>query len=410
MSPADAASADAAIREAPCTTAALAEHARVPIAFLVERMLDPALVRPGPLDFGMLERPVAVPWPKDYDAVAGERPVDWAARWDVSTWGVIAMQAGGERVGGAVVAWNTGGVDMLEDRRDLAVLWDIRLAPFARGRGLGSRLWQAAERWARARGCSQLKVETQNINVAACRLYQRSGAVLRGVNRGAYAGFPDEVQLIWYRKLDGVAIVDTYADFEALAAAEVEGRDYVVRIRAVGGAPFVIAAPHGGGIEPGTSEVADAIAGREYSFCAFEGIGSADNRRLHVTSTRFDEPRCLALAGAGGRVVTIHGMAMEAPVVELGGLDHGLIGRLGRALVRRGFDARLAEARGIRGLDPGNLCNRGAGGAGVQLELSLGLRRSFFLALGAAGRRTRTRRFAAFVGAVREGLSEGLPC
>jgi GNAT superfamily N-acetyltransferase len=86
---------------------------------------------------------------------------------------------------------------MLEGRDDLAVLWDIRVSPEARGRGVGAALFRAAERWAKARGCLHLRVETQNINVAACRFYARQGCVLRAVNRHAYAELPDEIQLLW---------------------------------------------------------------------------------------------------------------------------------------------------------------------------------------------------------------------
>jgi GNAT superfamily N-acetyltransferase len=38
-----------------------------------------------------------------------------------------------------------------------------------RGLGIGAALFRAAERWAVARGARWLKVETQNVNVAACR-------------------------------------------------------------------------------------------------------------------------------------------------------------------------------------------------------------------------------------------------
>jgi GNAT superfamily N-acetyltransferase len=64
---------------------------------------------------------------------------------------------------------------MLEGRRDLSVLWDIRVAPDARGKSIGSALFQRVEAWAQARGCRQLKIETQNIIVRACELYARPG-------------------------------------------------------------------------------------------------------------------------------------------------------------------------------------------------------------------------------------------
>jgi GNAT superfamily N-acetyltransferase len=99
------------------------------------------------------------------------------------------------------VAFRTPGLDMLEGRDDLAVLWDLRVAPEVRGRGVGSGLFRAAEAWARARGCRRMKMETQDINVPACRFYARRGFVLRAADRFAYRGFPAETQLLWYEDL-----------------------------------------------------------------------------------------------------------------------------------------------------------------------------------------------------------------
>jgi GNAT superfamily N-acetyltransferase len=183
--------------------ATLAEYAHVPIAFEVRSTLD--CTAPGGGLGGLLlsERDVAVPYRKDYDAIAGEGPARWARRFDVSNWGVLAARVNGERVGGAVIAFDTPGVEMLEGRRDLAVLWDLRVAPAARGRGVGTALFAAAARWAAARGCGWLKVETQNVNVPACRFYARRGCTLGAINRFAYHEFPDEIQLLWYKELSG---------------------------------------------------------------------------------------------------------------------------------------------------------------------------------------------------------------
>jgi phage replication-related protein YjqB (UPF0714/DUF867 family) len=54
-------------------------------------------------------------------------------------------------------------------------------------------------------------------------------------------------------------MADTYPNFEALSAAETSGVDYDILIRRETVA-FAIVAPHGGGIEGGTSELADAVA------------------------------------------------------------------------------------------------------------------------------------------------------
>jgi hypothetical protein len=66
---------------------------------------------------------------------------------------------------------------------------------------VASALFAAVETWARSRGCFQLKVETQNTNVAACRFYAHEGCVLRTVRKGAYPDLPDEVQLLWFKDL-----------------------------------------------------------------------------------------------------------------------------------------------------------------------------------------------------------------
>ena len=176
-------------------------HAEIPISFLVERVLDLVLIDGGLGGIRLSEVPVEEPWIKNYDAIRGEGPTRWAKRFDVTNWGLIAAHAGERRVGGAVVAYNTGGVNMLEGRSDLAVLWDIRVHPEARSAGVGTELFHAAVRWARERGCRTMKVETQNINVPACRFYRHVGCSLGTIDRFAYPEHPNEVQLLWFKDL-----------------------------------------------------------------------------------------------------------------------------------------------------------------------------------------------------------------
>ena len=76
----------------------------------------------------MSERAVEVPWLKDYDVIRGEGPTSWARRFDVTNWGLISAQDPRRRVGGAVVAFNTPGVSMLEGRSDKGT-WIRRLSP-----------------------------------------------------------------------------------------------------------------------------------------------------------------------------------------------------------------------------------------------------------------------------------------
>ena len=147
------------------------------------------------------EREVAEPWVKDYDTCEEDLPTNWPRRFDLSNWGFFSARRGDRALGWAAIAFDTPGVHMLEGRRDLAVLWDIRVDPEARGSGVGSALFRAAEAWARARGCRQLKIETQNVNVGACRFYRRQGCVLGGLHRFAYPAEMGEVQLLWWKTI-----------------------------------------------------------------------------------------------------------------------------------------------------------------------------------------------------------------
>jgi GNAT superfamily N-acetyltransferase len=179
----------------------LEEYARISIAFEVSRILELSLRDGGIGGFELVDRPVAPASVRDYDAIPGNRPMDWGRRFDLSNWGLFSARLDGECAGGAVVAFKTPGVLMLEDRRDLAVLWDLRVSPQARRRGVGAALFAAAEQWARERGCCTLKVETQNINVPACRFYASRGCTLGAIHRFAYPEHPEEVQLLWYKNL-----------------------------------------------------------------------------------------------------------------------------------------------------------------------------------------------------------------
>lgn len=200
-------------------------------------------------------------------------------------------------------------------------------------------------------------------------------------------------------------MADTYRNFAELAEKERAGIDYGIRVRRAEPA-FAIVAPHGGGIEPGTSELADAVAGESSSFYAFDGLKSSGNAVLHITSTRFDEPMCLVLLGNTGRVVTMHGEESEADGegVFVGGLDEELGSQIGKALCAKGFDVRTHSDPRLQGRDPANVCNRGTSGKGVQLELSKAVRATLFRSLTREGRKHPTERFDVFVKAIRRTL------
>ncbi len=178
----------------------LPEYGSIPIAFQVSHVLDVELVDGGLGGLALHERRLAEPLSKDYDALPGHAPTDWPRHHDLSGWGLFSAFLGEERVGGGVLAHDVETLPALAGRPDRAELFDLRVAPTHRGRGVGSLLFAAALGWARERGCRSLRIETQNVNVPACRFYVAQGCTLASVDRLAYPELAGEVELVWSRE------------------------------------------------------------------------------------------------------------------------------------------------------------------------------------------------------------------
>ena len=87
-----------------------------------------------------------------------------------------------------------------------------------------------------------------------------------------------------------------------------------------------ILAPHGGGIEPGTSELCLAVAGYHpaslpqippagvtYDYWMFEGLRDSDNAELHVTSTGCDDGEAVSLCAGSLNALALHGFQPRPP-------------------------------------------------------------------------------------------------
>lgn len=187
----------------PVLTAPISEIKKISdisIAFEVKTIFEVQPIDHGLDGLNLVEVPVEKPYTKDYDT---EEPlIRWQQKWDLSNWGLFFALDGEQRIGSALIAWRTEGVNMLQERDDLAVLWDFRVRPGNRGKGVGRALFSAAADWAQARKCTEMIIETQNINVPACRFYAAMGSELWSINRFAYPDMPEEIQLLWRFPLD----------------------------------------------------------------------------------------------------------------------------------------------------------------------------------------------------------------
>lgn len=169
----------------------------------------------------------------------------------------------------------------------------------------------------------------------------------------------------------GKTMPDFYGSVDEVLAHE--RRHVTILERHRGRSTVAVLAPHAGAIEPLTGELAQAIAGREHRLYCFIGNLPSQNNRLHITSTRFDEPGLRQVLQHARVAVSLHGAAGDDEAVTLvGGANRRLAYRVGEALEAAGFT--VIEASGpLAGADPRNLVNRVPEG-GVQLELTRKLR------------------------------------
>ncbi len=172
---------------------------------------------------------------------------------------------------------------------------------------------------------------------------------------------------------------------------------------------FLIFTPHGGGIEPGTSEIVEEVAKEDFSHYSFEGHGNGC-ASLHITSHNFDEPKLIGQLKKHATAISIHGMANRQDCdIYIGGLDVELIEKVNKILSTAGYSVLTRKMKSIPGLeatDPNNVTNRCKLKQGVQIEISDSLRKSFFKGdyKKKRGRASKSDAFYIFCGAIRKTL------
>ena len=176
-------------------------YSNIPIKFEVHSIFRLKNINHGLGGIKFIEEEVEIPYIKDYDST-DDSIEDWEKDFDTSNWGVFIAESDGIHVGGVTIAYDTPRVNMLDYRDDISVIWDMRVHPDYRGKGIGSRLFDHAVEWSMERNCKFLKVETQNINIPACRFYVSKGCELGFIDKHAYQkeGLEDEVKLVWFKE------------------------------------------------------------------------------------------------------------------------------------------------------------------------------------------------------------------
>jgi phage replication-related protein YjqB (UPF0714/DUF867 family) len=200
----------------------------------------------------------------------------------------------------------------------------------------------------------------------------------------------------------GTVSMPSYASFTALQDKERSGVDYRIRVR-YGHSGIAVMAIHGGGIEPGTTEIADAIASDAHTFYSFSGLKTSGNAELHISSRKFDEPVGVEIAEKAWTVVTIHGCKDRKAMTYVGGRHAQLKLAIKQGLAVAGFP--VADAMRFPGVNPKNICNRNRLGMGLQLEISLGMRQVLFEDLSRLQRNRVTPSFLPYVRALQASIN-----
>lgn len=178
-------------------------YAEIPESFKVEYVfrVEPVENGLGGLEFTLEKVQSYMRWEEQDEE---EGPKGWSRKYKVEDWGVFMAFKGSTPVGGiAIGADAPEGLKSPFEPEDTAMVWDIRVRPEERRRGVASVMFRRGAEWAREEGHRRLKLEVTSANVPMCKFCVKSGCELAAVHRLGYetTKFPNEAMLIWYYEL-----------------------------------------------------------------------------------------------------------------------------------------------------------------------------------------------------------------
>lgn len=150
------------------------------------------------------------------------------------------------------------------------------------------------------------------------------------------------------------------------------------------GKPMIIAV-HGGNIESGSGELAEMVAGRDWSLYHFKGITAPDydgeilqSGYMHLTSHKFSEPLALEMTKKAPVCLSLHGFPAKKHKVDfcVGGKNEKLRKEIVKELSKKFPRYKSCElcCPPYLGMHDENIVNR-CKKFGVQIEMSPKVRR-----------------------------------
>lgn len=201
---------------------------------------------------------------------------------------------------------------------------------------------------------------------------------------------------------------DCYSDFNELKKNTHKNKDWRIDTKTRKNKKILVTAIHGGGIEPGTTEIARRISNvGKYNFFTFEGLRKSNNDQLHITSTHFSEPHLQKMLKDTKETISIHGFSGDDPIVYIGGKNKGMSKAIATQLRRKGFTVKESPEN-IDAQSSDNFVNKNESNSDVQLELTTALRKGFFkhYKLDRSNTDKYTPEFYKFANAVQKGIEK----
>ena len=166
----------------------------------VDQVLRPEMPQNGLGGIRFVQEAVARPHWKDLGAYDNPLQLPGRLIFQTGRFSRLGWRPGSRRGDGGRPHANE---HMLEERDDLAVLWDLRVDSAYWGRELAVCCLQRPQTWSPSKGFLNENRKPEQQMCARALLCQK-GAVLGAINTRAYRGEPDigeEIQLIWYLDL-----------------------------------------------------------------------------------------------------------------------------------------------------------------------------------------------------------------